>query len=283
MEKQVNLNSICAMVVWLCVALTAEPTLAVKSSTVAMPGRKIASADKKAEKTNVTLVSDPWCPFACEAGAKQEGLIVDLTKLILEEAGYSVSYKNLNWARAVSDTRKGKIEMLAGCAKVDAPDFIFPGEPFAKTEYIYIKNSKSDFVYTEGASLKGRKIGVINSYTYDDLTNSEVEKKNPAYVVVSGEQGLEQLINMLNAGRVDAIVESDLVWEQAIASSKLDRTKYAVAGKNKQTPQELFACLSPKNPNSKKIAEILETGMKDMRKSGKLKKLLDKYGAKDWK
>jgi polar amino acid transport system substrate-binding protein len=49
------------------------------------------------------------------------------------------------------------------------------------------------------------------------------------------------------------------------------------------SPVKLYVAFSPHNPNSKVYAEILSKKMIDLRKSGKLAKILAPYGLKDWK
>ena len=41
----------------------------------------------------LTLVADTYCPYNCTAGAKSEGILVDLTRAVFEAKGYEIRYK----------------------------------------------------------------------------------------------------------------------------------------------------------------------------------------------
>lgn len=229
------------------------------------------------------LKSDPWCPFNCEDKAKNLGIVVDIAKTILEKKGYKVDYQNVNFARALKETRSGENDGIAGCGKEDAPDFIFPEVPQTETTYNYFALSESKFNYKNISSVAGHKIGVINSYSYDKETTDEIQKKNPSFVVVSGDAGLAQLIKMLDSKHIDAIVESGAVFSNYLIDKKIDIKKYKFVGAPVQEPQQLFICLSPKLAKSKEIAKLITDGMKELKKSGELNKIIQKYNLKEWK
>jgi ABC-type amino acid transport substrate-binding protein len=46
---------------------------------------------------------------------------------------------------------------------------------------------------------------------------------------------------------------------------------------------DLFVAFSPGKDSSKKYSEQFSAGIADLRKSGKLKQILDRYNVKDWK
>lgn len=225
----------------------------------------------------LTLKSDPWCPFNCEDKDKDLGFVVDMTKSILEKKGYKINYKNINYARAIQETRNGETDGIVGCAKEDAPDFVFPEEAQAETSFEYFTLKDSTFKYGGLASLKGKKIGVINSYTYDPETNDEIQKKNPSFVIVSGDEGLAQLLKMLDAKRIDALVESGDVLNSYLQKNIIGMKKYKVAGIPKQVPQKIYVCFSPKIKNAKELAHDISEGTKALKKSGEYAKLLKKY------
>ena len=76
----------------------------------------------------ISLRADAWCPYTCDPGAAKPGFMIEIAKMALEPAGHKVDYKVLNWARAITETRKGKFTAIVGAAKDDAPDFIYPSE-----------------------------------------------------------------------------------------------------------------------------------------------------------
>ncbi len=230
-----------------------------------------------AEKT-IKIKSDPWCPFACDTtNPNRPGVVVEVAKAIFEKEGYKVDYQVMNYARAITETRAGLNDAVAGCAKEDAPDFIFPTKSVAKTVYKYLSLKDSKMNVKNLDSLKGIKVGSINGYTYDQISTEAIANKHPSFMVISGEDGMSQIFKMLKNKRIDAIVESEDVLLNYIAENKLDKNEFKFVGMMKQAPQDISLCFSPKNKESKILATKLVKGMDDLKKSGELKKILEKY------
>jgi polar amino acid transport system substrate-binding protein len=43
-------------------------------------------------KSEIRFAADPWCPFTCEPGTSHEGLIIEISRKIFEDAGYVKQY-----------------------------------------------------------------------------------------------------------------------------------------------------------------------------------------------
>lgn len=231
----------------------------------------------------ITLRADLWCPYTCDPKSDGPGFMVEIAQEIFKEAGHKVDYQLINWARAVSETKEGKFSGIVGAAKADAPDFIFPDSPIAVSSNYFWTTTKNNFVYKNNDSLKGKKIGVINSYTYGDVVDLQVKNKHPAFVIISGEDALIKMMKMTDAGRLDAFVENPNVLNYELRDRPKMQNKFKAASPNIANDQELFIAFSPHRAESKKYADILSAGMLKLRSSGKLKLILDKYKVKDWK
>ncbi len=231
----------------------------------------------------IRVRADTWCPFNCDPGTDKEGIIIEIAKSALAKKGYTLDYQTINWARAIEETRNGNFEAIAGASTGDAPDFIFPQEAQAVTNYEIYTLKDSKWTFKNEDSLKGIKLGVINGYTYDDKFMEIVNKKNPSIVVVSGEIGLDQLIKMMDEKRIDALIESPGVFKNFLVSKGLNFSNYRSAGQADKKHQKLFIAFGPKQKDAKDLAKAVSDEVKSLRKSGKLKKLLDKYQMKDWK
>ncbi|MCX6119251.1 MAG: transporter substrate-binding domain-containing protein, partial [Proteobacteria bacterium] len=96
--------------------------------------------------------------------------------------------------------------------------------------------------------------------------------------VVTGDKALLQNVKKLQSGRIDALVENEMVMNFSLR-------KYHIAGLESigcepETP--LFVAFSPKKDSSQKIVKLIDEGLAEMRKSGRFAKILERYGAKDW-
>lgn len=97
---------------------------------------------------------------------------------------------------------------------------------------------------------------------------------------MKGEKPLERLLEMLISGRITTIIEDKSVLQYKITQmGKADLVK--VSGIT-DTVVDVFSSFSPKNNKSKEYAKILTEEIIKMRKDGRLKVILDKYGIQDW-
>jgi polar amino acid transport system substrate-binding protein len=231
----------------------------------------------------IKVRADTWCPFNCDPGTEKEGIIIEIAKSALAKKGFTLEYQTMNWARAIEETRSGNFDAIAGASSGDAPDFIFPSEAQAGTNYEIYTLKDSKWTFKNEDSLKTAKLGVINGYTYDDKFMELVNKKHPSIVVVSGEVGLDQLVKMMDEKRIDALIEAPGVFKNFLALKGLDFANYRFAGQAEKKYQKLFIAFGPKLKENKELAKAVSDEVKALRKNGKLKTLLNKYQLKDWK
>ncbi len=231
----------------------------------------------------ITLVSDDWCPINCEPNSDQPGFMIEIAKLIFGEEGHTVEYKKLPWERAIIETRKGKNNAIIGAYKGDAPDFVFPENEQALIGNSLFVKADSTWTYNGISSLIEINIGVIKGYDYGEVLNNHIEKsKNTMKVqMVFGETALEKNIKKLLKGRIDAVLESEFVFNYK-ASQMGHKGRVKSAGQVVD-PDKAYLAFSPANPKSKNYARILSDGMEKIRKSGELKKILARYDLEDWK
>jgi ABC-type amino acid transport substrate-binding protein len=107
--------------------------------------------------------------------------------------------------------------------------------------------------------------------------NELIAKKDPAFVTVSGEEGLSQLIKMLRANRIDAFYENPAVLREWLSQNKSPITEFKAAGAPQHRPQELFVAFGPKLKEGPELTKYLDLEIKAMKKNGSFKKLLAKY------
>ncbi len=232
---------------------------------------------------DISLSSDLWCPYACESNSSSPGFMVEIAKVILEGEGHKVNYTTINWARAVSETKTGKFAGIIGASRADVVGFVLPSVPTGFNSNYFWVIKDNNWSYKDVKSLSGKKIGLINSYSYGNEIDNEVQKKNPNYIIVSGNDALKKLIRMTDIKRLDGFVENPNVLNYLLKDMPEFKNHFKIVSKNVANDPDLFVAFSPSNPNSKKYAQLISDGMSNLRKSGKLKTILSKYGVSDWK
>ena len=198
------------------------------------------------------------------------------------------NFLRLQDAIGSQNTKSGKYNGAAGAYKTDAPDFIFPENELSRGDSRFFVAKGDPWKFNGTASLEGKKLGAISGYTYSDVINEYIKKNQGSGKVslVSGDKTpTQRLVSMLlsNPQRVNVVVEDLSVIAYALKQLGSPVDSLQEAGDDGKPDEGIFIAFSPKNPKSNVYAKILSDGMAELRKSGKLKILLEKYGLKDWR
>lgn len=236
----------------------------------------------------ITLVADRWCPYNCAASASQPGFMVEITRAIFKKYDIAVTYKVLPWSSAIEQTRSGRYDAVVGASQGDVPDFIFPSLTQGMSSMQFWVKKDSNWSYNGISSLNEVRIGIIAGYSYSkildmylNLNRSQTERIQP----VSGDNALELNLRKLEAGRIDVTPEDKNVMQYYFSSRGLPMTVKSagtpVARENMEDIY-LYVAFSPANPKSQQYAQAMTQGMQELRRSGELKAILERYRVEDW-
>ncbi|MFK7826587.1 MAG: substrate-binding periplasmic protein [Oligoflexales bacterium] len=241
----------------------------------------------EAHEKLVKLRADEWCPYNCVPGSKKPGFMVEIAQRsfqISAKNDYKIDYQTLNWARSLEFVKSGKIEGVIGAIESEAKGLTIPKISLGQFKPVFIVNSKTKWRFTNMADLGKNKLmlGLIKDYDYDDRIVSFIKKFPKRVEFTHGDTPLRQLINMLNHNRVQIIVEDEAVFNHMVNQLGEDSKKFTVAGQV-SIPKPLFIAFTAKNKSESALfANILTNGMKKLRETGEMNKILGKYGLKDW-
>ncbi|MBP9838167.1 MAG: transporter substrate-binding domain-containing protein [Proteobacteria bacterium] len=233
----------------------------------------------------IRLRADTWPPFNASPTSALPGYMVEVAKIVFEKVGHKIDYQIAPWNRSILDAEKGNIDGIIAAAVGDAPKLLFPSEPLGRVEEAIFVKANNPWKYTDSESLKTQKIGIISDYSYGDKFDEYIKanKEDKAKIeVLAGDEALNQSIKKLSLGRVTAIFCVPQVFYQTVNDLKINKDDFIQAGSSGDK-DDLFIAFSPAKESSKKYAEILSNGINELRASGELKKILDKYELKDWK
>ncbi|MCP4350770.1 MAG: amino acid ABC transporter substrate-binding protein [Desulfobacterales bacterium] len=231
----------------------------------------------------ITFAIDEWCPYLCDPNVNNglKGYMTDIASIVFQKAGYNTEFKKIPLERAVMMCHKGKIDAILSVYREDAPGMIFPEKEQGLSSNIFLTRKANPWKYASMQSLNQiKKLGLVKGYEYPVIEKfikahpekiTEVKDKNP----------LETLLKMMLKDRIDALLDDRVVIQYTLKKMKLTEL-FTEAG----TPEDsnpLYIAFSPVNPESKKYAEILMKGIEELRKSGELVKIMNKYGMQDWK
>ncbi len=236
-----------------------------------------------AQAAEVTLRADTWYPMNGDPGSDKPGFMIEIAQKALAAGGHTVNYQTLPWERAVKEVRSGAFDCVIGAYKEDAPDFVFPEESQGKVgQSFYVKAGEAWQYSGDINSLGAVSLGVIGGYAYGDTLTKYLETASAAsnVQVINADNALEQNLKKVAAGRVTATVESDYVADAKIKELKLDGL--IVKAGELTAPAPMYIACSPAKPSSAEYTKLLSDGVKNLRASGELKAIMDKYGLTDW-
>jgi polar amino acid transport system substrate-binding protein len=231
----------------------------------------------------LNFCSDLWPPYAGKADKVNQGYVIDIIKAIFEPLGYFIVYENIPWSRCIRETRDGVFHGLAGADIQQVPDFIFPTQTVGTTQPQFFTRPGNPWKYQGLQSLDDVRLGSIQDYTYTAVLDVYIRQhqSDPHLTIVNGESGLRQLIDLLEANRIDVFVEDASVVHATLQQLNISQKKLKPAG----VPGVgvlLYVPFSPRYQESRELVDIFDRGIVQLRKNGQLQKILSRYQLSDW-
>lgn len=249
---------------------------------------------------NLDIVTADFCPYVCISEKEGcEGFVRDIFRAIFENHGYVVSFEMQPWTRALKTfNEKGSFDGLLAATKlhpINKDIAIFPETEICRyTHKFYgLKDSKliGNWKYENIESLKNISLAGIKGWSYSSVEVTRYVNDPPPGARVSamyGEDVVRRNMNMLLKKRTDLYVENEfmaryfLFKEKRAGNTKMNK----IVPVDRVPIDEGSADSYPvfyKDKNGEKYADIFTKGIKELRTSGKLDRIMANYGLKDWK
>lgn len=231
----------------------------------------------------ITMRADGWLPYNGIGSKPPAGYMIDAARLIAKANGHTIDYANMPWNDALEAVRKGEYDCVVGAAKDDAEDFMFPALSWGKSQNAFFGMAESNWRYTGIDSLAKVRLAMIDGYTYSDELDAYIEAhRGDGKVIVIQSIGRAAIsaVSKMVEKKADVFIENMNVMQQTLTTMQMtDRVV------NKGTLNDLtdvYIACTPAKPHGRVFANMFSEGMAKLRASGELKKILDRYGLKDW-
>lgn len=235
-----------------------------------------ANADDAAEF--VVGISE-YCPFMCTES--ESGFTVDTIKAIFPKA----RFVPLPWSTSVAQVRKGKIQGIMAPAKSEVPDLIYPEEEVASQNECFYTHRDNPWRYRDFDSFKGASTLVFNGWSHEKMLNEHFGKEayqNLFHSIRWDEKLTQRSLSMLAKKRIDAFWFESSMFGYFAANNPEKTADLINAGCIETHP--LYIGFSPKNEAlSKQLAEHYDRKIQQLRTSGELQAILDRYNVKNWR
>ena len=235
----------------------------------------LSATSPLAAAETVVMRGDDWLPYNTVPTETKPGFLIDIAKAVWEPRGFTIDYQLASWARAVKDTQDGSVDVLVGAGEADKEGLLFTTVPQAHSDNHFFTLASSTWTFTDPGSLESITLGVVKDYTYLPFVDERVASKKKV-MEATGDRPLGQLIKLLEAKRVDVLIENQLVLAAALQKEgKAGALRDAgSAGKI----DNIYLGINAKRPHAAKLLELLETGMAEMAKDGRLAAIYASYG-----
>lgn len=229
----------------------------------------------------LTLRADAWCPYNCQPGTDKPGYMVEVASKVFADAG-GVDYQLMPWTRALEEAKTGRIQAVIGATRADGEGLVFGTEALGVTVNVIITKRGERWRYTGIDSLVGKRLAAVSDYSYGPELDGYIARHTGDTAKVelaAGDDVTDQNLKKLLAGRVDVVIEDRNVAEFALVAQGMEGL-VDMHPTDAGTP--LFIAFSPADPTAKAKADMLDKGIKALRQSGDLSRILARYGLHDW-
>ena len=234
----------------------------------------------------ITIVADPWCPYNCEPESDAPGFMVEIARRVFAEVGIEVRYETLPWVRALQATEAGEYNGAIGASRYEASGFVFPDIEQGRMRNGFWVVRESDWHFHGIESLTDINLATLAGYSYGPQVEEYLNDPANAQRVTQlyGSTPLQNGLNMLQRGRIDALLEDEYVFRYEV-KQRNEVDHYRLAGRVGLDPlfSDVYIAFSPALTSSERYARILGEGMARLRASGELDKILARYGVSDWR
>jgi polar amino acid transport system substrate-binding protein len=230
----------------------------------------------------VVLRGDEWCPYTCAPGSERPGYAIEIAREVFGEAGLEVDYDTLTWGRSLRLAAAGSIDGVVGATADEVPGFRLTALPIGRARDGFVTRTGQGFRYDGTRSLDGLALGAIAGYDYGEALNAYIEAHgdDPTLVqVVHGDAAVDQNIEKLLAGRIDVFIEDVNVIAERVAVLGLEEALEVVPTAE---TFDLYIAFSPAGEQSARYVQLLDEGLVRLRSSGRLDRILSRYGLDDW-
>jgi polar amino acid transport system substrate-binding protein len=253
---------------------------------VALPGLVLAPALTVAAPATlsrpVMLVADNWCPQHCEGDKTRKGYVVDIVEQALAAEGVPVTIVYRPWIRALRMTEAGSYDGLLTPTVKGYPQFRFHQEAVGYQQYCFYVNASSGWTYSSPSDLLGKRIAHLKESGFGELEKYMVKNKDAIHIeAFAGSHDVaHRIFQFLGAGRADAIIMTSDVHDWGVRSGAIAPTFRRAGCLAEEKMSVGLSAVSPER--ARLIGARLDSGIRTLRQSGKLKLILDEYGIMMW-
>jgi polar amino acid transport system substrate-binding protein len=233
--------------------------------------------------SEIILATTDWCPYTCGLSAEEPGIVGEYITRILRDHNITVTIQSYPWTRAITIANDGEVHGLLTAIHEEAPELLFTDAPIMSYTVCFFTNTHSDWRYEDITSLSDspNTLGVIGDYGYGSPVDEYIRNPNNQdhIHVMSGTDALKRLMRMLEAGRVDIILDDKNVVLWVAKNTHIAVTTLRNAGCLPENP--FFLAINPTFPWSQELIDLLNQAFSKAENQEMLTSIIEKYVASE--
>jgi polar amino acid transport system substrate-binding protein len=250
-------------------------------------GLVVIGPSLKAETLKVALIDYP--PFESDPAKTggRWGYMPEVIDEIFGKQGIEVQFEFVPWLRAVRETETGGFDALPLVNSGHSKVLILSKEKSAILKQFFYVKKGNPWRFTGVRSLESIVVGSVLGYDYTTFSKDyqdylKAHWDDPRRVVyTTGETASADLFRRILSGRVTTFNEDQTYFRYLMTQGDIGKEEdFEVGGTLGENSQ--FMGFSPARTTSAHYADLFDQGIRELRKSGRLKAILDSYGIADW-
>jgi len=161
----------------------------------------------------ITLATQEWAPYQTEAGGRRSGIAIDALRCVLDRMGETYHLVFLPWRRAQEEVRAGRVDgFFAASRSAERDEYAVFSTPIAPQVWAWY--------FPRGTSLRPGDAAFKATAKVSATSGSNMASwlARSGYRMDGETRTLEQLVTMLRARRVDAVLANALTFDEAVRS-----------------------------------------------------------------
>ncbi len=220
----------------------------------------------------IVAASDNYPPYI-DSGNPEDGLLMEIIRAAYTTQGYTVEIEYVPWARALSGLLKGTYDIIPDIYYNDSrTEKMQFSDPLVKVEIKIISRIEEKFDYTKFEDLRGKTIGVIRRYFY----NEQFEAATSFSKIEAS--GLMQNINRLINRRIDLTLEDQLVAKTQMSELDISLLEKVYFSEEPFSVNELYLVSSFINIRCAELVGAFNIGLEEIKSNGVYNEIMEKYG-----
>lgn len=227
----------------------------------------------------ITLATTDWQPYTKGFSNEKPGIVCEYVTQILAKNNIKLKILHYPWTRAIDLANQGKVNGLLTAVKSEAPNLLLTKTPIMNYSISFFMRNSSVATYKAPEVLIETQLvlGAIQDYGYGNPVDAFIQNQQnrERLKLLTGNNGIKRLIELLQHNRIDMFVGDKLVVEATLKQHSISSNSIQNIGSLAANP--FYLALNPQWKFSKNVKKLLDKEFADEKNQLLLQTIINKY------